>query len=152
MVRPEPDAPEWYRGRANGLAAYEAWADNLLNDELFTEANDARLIELHEIHNGAVGQVAEARWYGSQFLIQASNPDILHYSMAEGLLHAAACYAAEHDLMWKVWDLAGGNGNPDAWKMFADPSVRRQMIPVILEARNKDEQAIEHIERALGKG
>lgn len=152
IVRPEADAPEWYRGRANGLAAYEAWAENLLRDELFSEADDARLVELHDIHNGAVGQIAEARWYGSQFLIQATNPDILHYSMAEDLLHAAACYAAEHDLMWKVWDLAGGNGNPEAWKFFADPSVRRQMIPVILEARNKDEQAIEHIEQALEKG
>ncbi len=149
IVRPETDAPEWYRGRANGLAAYDAWAESLLHDELFTNASDARLIELHDIHNGAVGQVAEARWYGSQFLIQASNPDILHYSMAEDLLHAAACYAAEHDLMWKVWDLAGGNGNPEAWKKLADPAVRRQMIPVIIEARNKDEQAIDHIEQAL---
>jgi hypothetical protein len=107
------------------------------------------LRQRHQVHNDAVGNVAEARWYGSQFLIQASNPDILHYSMAEDLLHAAACYAAEHDLMWKVWDLAGGNGNPDAWKMFADPSVRRQMVPVILEARRKDAEAADHIERTL---
>ena len=27
------------------------------------------------------------------------------------ILHAAACYAAEHDLMWEVWELAGGIGN-----------------------------------------
>jgi hypothetical protein len=151
MVRPEPDAPEWYRGRANGLAAYEAWADNLLCDEDFSNAEEARLRELHDIHNGAVGQVAEARWYGSQFLIQASDPDILHYSLTEDLLHAAACYAAEHDLMWKLWNLAGGNGNPDAWKKLADPAVRRQMVPIIHEARDKDAKAAEHIERALAK-
>jgi hypothetical protein len=151
LVCPEPDAPEWYRGRANGLAAYDAWTESLLRDEAYAEADEARLRELHDIHNSAVGQVAEARWYGSQFLLQAADPDILHYSKAEDLMHAAACYAAEHNLMWKVWDLAGGNGNPDAWKVFADPAVRRQMIAVIKEARIKDEQAIEHIERVIGQ-
>ena len=149
MARPEPDAPEWYRGRANGLAAYDAWANSLLHNEEYANAAEPRLVELHDIHNSAVGQVAEARWYGSQFLIQASNPDILHYSLAEDLLHAAACYAAEHDLMWKLWDLAGGNGNPEAWKKLADPAVRHQMIPVIQEARLKDAEAADHIERAL---
>ncbi len=149
VVRPEPDAPEWYRGRANGLAAYDAWAECLLHDDEYEGANEARLRELHDIHNSAVGQVAEARWYGSQFLIQASNPDILHYSMAEDLLHAAASYAAEHNLMWKIWDLAGGNGNQDAWKKFAEPEVRRQIIPVIQEARQKDAEAADYIERSL---
>lgn len=151
MVRPEPDAPEWYRGRANGLAAYDAWAASLLRDEAYAGASEARLMELHEIHNSAVGLVAEARWYGAQFLIQASDPDILHYSLIEDLLHAAACYAAEHDLMWKIWDLAGGNGNPESWKFLADPAVRRQVIPVIQAARVQDAQAIEHIEQALRK-
>ena len=151
VVRPEPDAPEWYRGRANGLAAYDAWADCLLHDTEYENASEARLRELHDIHNNAVGQIAEARWYGSQFLIQASDPDLLHYSLAEDVLHAAACYAAEHDLMWKVWNLAGGNGYPDAWKIFADPAVRRQIIPVIQEAKVKDTQAIEYIDRAISK-
>lgn len=149
MVRPESDAPEWYRGRANGLAAYTAWANSMYQDEDFTNASEAKLRELFDIHNNAVGQIAEARWYGSQFLIQASDPDILHYSMAEDLLHAAACYAAEHDLMWQVWNLAGGNGNPEAWKKFAETEVRKQIAAVILAARDKDDQAIEHIEHAL---
>ena len=151
MVRPESDAPEWYRGRANGLAAYDAWQESLLCDEDFTGASEAALLQMHDIHNSAVGQVAEARWYGCQFLIEAVNADALHYNMFEDLLHAAACYAAEHDLMWKVWDLAGGNGNPEAWKIFADPAVRRLMVPVIQEARRQDEMAIQHIEHALQK-
>jgi len=90
--------------------------------------------------------------YGSQFLIQASDPDILHFRLTEDLLHAAACYAAEHDLMWKLWDLAGGNGNPDAYRLFADPIVRRQMVPIIHQAREKDAQAAEHIARAMARG
>lgn len=146
MVHPEPDAPEWYRQRANGLAAYDAWVDQILMDEDFL-AEDAVLYQRHDVHNGNVGTVAETRWYGGQFLIQAI--EHLHYDMSEELLRAAACYAAEHSLMWQVWNLAGGNGNPDAWRKFADPAVRRQMAPIIREARQRDTEAVDHIERAL---
>jgi hypothetical protein len=71
--------------------------------------------------------------------------------MAADLLHAAGCYAAEHELMWKLWNLAGGNGNPDAWRSFADPAVRRQMVPIIQLAREKDAQAAEYVASALAK-
>ncbi len=74
-----------------------------------------------------VGQVAEYRWYGSVWL--ANTYAKAHYNLAEDLLKAAGCFAAEHALMWQLWDLAGGNGNPDAWQKFADPEVRRKMVP-----------------------
>jgi hypothetical protein len=149
-VRPEADAPEWYRGRANGLAAYTAWAESLLQDGDYAGLDEAGLRQAFEIHNSAVGQVAEARWYGSQFLLQAANPDYNPpLSLAEDLYHAAGYYAAEHDLMWKLWDLAGGNGNPDGWKYLGDPEIRRKMAEVILQAREKDALAIEAIERNL---
>jgi hypothetical protein len=149
MVRPQADAPEAYRERANGLAAYSAWAEELLRDEDFTPGDEMRLRALHDAHNNAVGALAEARWYGALFLIQVI--ETLHYSMTEDLLHAAACYTAEHNLMWKLWDLAGGNGNPEAYKLFADPAIRRQMVPLIEEARRKDEQAANHIELAIAR-
>jgi hypothetical protein len=137
-----------FGGRHNGLAAYTAWAEQLLCDEDFPD-DEAILRQHHRVHDAAVGMVAEARWYGAQFLIQASNPEILHFSMAEDLLHAAACYTGEHDLMWKLWDLAGGNGNPEAYRYFADPAVRRQMVPIIQQARDRDAQAADHLEQAL---
>jgi len=136
------------RQRARGLAAYTAWAEHLLRDEDFPN-DEAVLRQRHDVHNNVVGMLAEARWYGSQFLIQASDPDVSHYGMSADLLHAAACYAAEHDLMWKLWDLAGGNGNPDAYRYFADPAVRRQMVPIIRQAQDQDAQAADHIARAL---
>jgi len=142
--------PITFGDRHNGLAAYTAWAEHLLRDGDFPD-DEATLRQRHDVHNAAVGMVAEARWYGAQFLIQASDPEILHFSMAEDLLHAAACYTGEHDLMWKLWDLAGGNGNPDAYRYFADPDVRRQMVPIIRQARDKAAQAADHIERALAR-
>jgi hypothetical protein len=71
--------------------------------------------------------------------------------MAEELLMAAACYAAEHDLMWQVWNLVGGIDNPEAYLKLAEPAVRRQIVPVILQARDRDAEAADHIERALAQ-
>ena len=34
-------------------------------------------------------------------------------------------------------------------KLFIDPAVRRQMVPVIHAARQKDAQAADHLEQAL---
>lgn len=149
LVRTEPAAPERYQERANGLAAYNAWAEHLLLDEAFPVDDEALLRLHHNIHNDAVGTLAELRWYGSQFLIEAVN--FLPYPMAEDLLHAAAIYAGEHELMWQVWDLAGGNGNPQAHTFMPDPAVRRQMADRILQARQKDAEACRYIEQAIAK-
>jgi hypothetical protein len=152
MVRPEPDAPEWYRQRHNGLAAYEAWAEHLLRDEAWPAGDEPALRAHHHVHNDAVGTLAEARWYGSVFLAQlaegfAAGPG-KRGATAE-ILHAAACYAAEHDLMWEVWERAGGIGNPDAYRAMADPAARRAMAEIVREAREQDARAAEHMERAL---
>lgn len=143
--------PVTFGDRHNGLAAYTAWAQHLVRDQDFSD-DETTLRRRHEVHEAAVGLVAEARWYGSQFLLQAAEPDLLHFRASGDLMHAAACYAAEHRLMWELWDLAGGNGNPEAFRRFAEPSVRRQMVPVIEQARANDEQAAAHIERALKYG
>jgi hypothetical protein len=152
MVRPEPDAPEWYRNRHNGLAAYDAWADHLLRDAEWPADDEATLRAHHRIHEDAVGTVAEARWYGSVFLAEIAE----HFAAGPGkpgttehILHAAACYAAEHDLMWQLWELAGGIGNPDAFRTMADPAKRRMMAEIVRQARDKDTQAAERMEQAL---
>ena len=151
-VRPEPDEPEWYRDRHNGLAAYDAWADHLLRDAEWPAEDEATLRAHHRVHEDAVGSLAEARWYGSVFLAEiaehfAAAPN---YRGASGsVLHAAACYAAEHDLMWQLWELAGGIGNPDAFRAMADPAKRRAMAGIVRQARDTDAQAADHLEQAL---
>jgi len=142
--------PVTHGDRHNGLAAYSAWAEHLLRDEDFP-ADEAVLRQRHEVHNDAVGMVAEARWYGSQFLVQVASNNVVHYRTAEDLLHSAACHAAEHDLMWRLWELAGGFMSPDAFRRFADPGVRRRMVPVIQPARDQDLQAAEHVAKTLTK-
>lgn len=153
MVRPEPNSPEQYQHRHNGLAAYDAWIAHLLQDENFTVEDEATLRQHFEVHDQMVGMVAEARWYGSQFLVgMTEHVDThVHRDAVEDILHAAALYAGDHELMWQLWNLAGGIGNPEGWKRFADPAVRRQMVPIIHQARDKDARAAEHIERALDR-
>ena len=139
--------PATYQDRYNGLAAYGAWADALSRDGEFPAGELAVLRQRHMVHDDAVSTVAEGRWYGAQFLKQVAEHEP---AMAAELLAAAACYEAEHDLMWQVWNLVGGLGRSDAHaRRLAEPTVRRQMAPLILQARAQDEEAGDHIERAL---
>jgi hypothetical protein len=152
MVRPEPDAPEEYQGRHNGLAAYMAWAAHLMKDEAWPADDESALRAHHQIHNDAVGTVAEARWYGSVFLaqiVEGFEAGPKRPGRQADILHAAACYAAEHDLMWEIWELAGGIGNREAHRAMADPNVRRAMVEVIRQAREQHARAADYIERAL---
>lgn len=153
LANPDPQAPEWYRDRHTGLAAYEAWAEHLLHDEAFPADDEATLRAHHTVHNDAVGNTAEARWYGSQFLVEMTYAvdSGLHHTMMEDLLHAAACYAGEHELMWRIWDLTGGINNQEAYSRLAGHDLRREIARVIRQARDKDAQAAEHIERVLAK-
>jgi hypothetical protein len=137
------------RGRFSGLAAYDAWAEQLGRDDDLATDDMAVLRECHMTHHDAVGTVAEGRWYAACFLKQIAENEP---GMAAELLDAAACFQAEHDLMWKIWNLMGGLGFEEAKvKQFAEPEVRRQMIPLIREARDKDAAAASHIERALSQ-
>ncbi len=137
-------------GAPNGFAAYTAWAEALANDDNFPAGDETTLRSRHMLHEMAVGTVAENRWYGGQFLLESA--EHVHYRQVEDIFVAAARLAAEHDLMWQVWDAAGGNGNPDAWARLAAPAVRRKIVPLILAAREKDMDAVAHLEHALGLG
>jgi hypothetical protein len=133
--------------RHNGLAAYQAWADHIGADEAFASDDMQVLWERYMVHNDAVGLVAEGRWYAAAFLRQAAG----HLPLAaEPLLAAVARYEGEHDLMWQLWDLVGGVGFSDEHvRKLAEPTVRRQMVPIILQARDLDTEAADHIALAL---
>ena len=148
---------------ANGLAAYDAWADALQRDEDFP-ANVDVLRDRYMVHTGATRVVAEGRWYAALFLEQVAEDEP---GMAQGLLAAATCYEAEHDLMWDAWHLVGYEADsPLLWHNWistwadqdqldtyahtlADPALRKQIVSLVLQARARDEEAIGHLQRAL---
>jgi hypothetical protein len=134
-------------GRHNGLAAYQAWADHLLRDCDFPADDMAALNDRYMAHFDATCTVAEGRWYGAQFLEQVARDQP---AMCESLMAAAGCFRKEHDLMWRVWDLAGGNGwTPAQVRKLAEPEVRRAIVPVLMASLAQDLEAAAHIEAAL---
>lgn len=133
-------------GRHSGFAAYTAWAEQLSHDDEFPSGDEAVLRQRHQVHFPQAGTLAELRAWAAAYLRRMAD---LEPAMAGDLLAAADCYSTEHDLMWQVWELAGGPSNPDAWRNLARPEVRRRIIPVLLQARELDMEAVAHLERAL---
>ncbi len=136
--------------RQSGPAAYAAWAEDLLRDEAFPADDVSTLWDRYMVHNDALTMVAEGRWYASLFLAHVARHEP---AMAEDLLLAAACYAAEHDIAWQMANLVGGFGFEEKMvRKLAEPDVRRGIATLILQARDKDGEAAAHIERALARG
>ncbi|MGE5654502.1 MAG: helix-turn-helix transcriptional regulator [Bacillota bacterium] len=133
-------------GRNSGIAAYDAWMRQIGNDADFATDDRDLLFQRHDVHNSAVGIVAECRSWAHSFVLDMATREP---RMAEDLRAAGECYQQEHDLMWKVWGLVGGNGQPEAFLKFADPQIRRQIIAVVAQARDLDIRAAEYLERAL---
>ncbi len=135
-------------GCYNGIAAYQAWADALLCDESFP-AEMSVLRERFFMHDDAVGMVAEGRWYAAKFMEQLA---LAEPELEQECLAAADCFEMEHDLMWQIWELVGGNGRSEEHiRMLADPPTRRRIVPLILQAREIDREAAKCIEQALQK-
>ena len=136
------------RDRPSGLAAYTAWAEALLRDEDFP-AGDVAIARQHlQSHDENMNVVGEGRWCAWRFLKQVAE-DLP--ALSDDLIEAATCYEAEYMLMCQGWNLMGGLGaySQDQGVKFADPTIRRQISSLIIQARNKDEEAVSHIERAL---
>jgi beta-lactamase regulating signal transducer with metallopeptidase domain/RimJ/RimL family protein N-acetyltransferase len=138
--------PVRYGERHSGLAAYDAWAEQILQDDEVA-AGPEPPNDPFSVHSDAVDVVAEGRHYASTFLRQAAEhmPEV-----EEDLLAAADCCKAEHDLMWGIWGIVGGNGRGDEQRQaFLEPDVRRRIAPIIRQARDRDAEATDHVEKAL---
>lgn len=69
---------------------------------------------------------------------------------AQEILHAAACYAEEHALMWKLWGAVGGIGqSPEEAHKLAEPEVRREIAKLVLCAHDKEVEAVDYLVQAL---
>jgi hypothetical protein len=133
--------------RHNGLAAYTAWAEDLLRDEDFSSDDMSVTFWRMMSHSDNVDTVAERRC-AAMFLKQMAKDES---AMAEELLAAVACYEAEYELISQCWLVDNVRAEAEARKL-AEPAVRRQSASLILQARDQDAKAVEHIERALAMG
>jgi len=135
-------------GRHSGHAAYRAWAEHLLCDSDFAVSDETTLRQRYAVHNDAALNVAEGRAWGGVFLRQAA---LELPNLADELVEAGNCFSDEHDLMWRVWNLAGGHHSPTAYLELAKPDVRRRIVSIIQDALRLDMRAADLIECALAK-
>jgi hypothetical protein len=136
------------QGRHAGQAAYQAWIDGLLKDDAFRALDEKALQARYNMHRDTAGSLAEARAWGSPFLRSVGTA----YPHAKADLDAAAdCFDAEHDLVWATWEFTTPREGQTSLQRFADPGIRRRMVPLIKLMKEKDAEAAGHIEKALAK-
>ena len=131
-----------------GPHAYKAWAEALQDDNNFPSDDLDSLMRPMMCHSDALTMVGEGRFHAEIFLKEIAESES---KMRKDLLAAAKCYREEFGLTWECWKLLGPRpGNTPAHaKKLADPDIRNQTIPIILECREKDSKAAHHIEKAL---
>ena len=133
--------------KKDGLAAYEAWARAISQDEEFMDKKVKELHHRYHVHMDASGTIAEGRWYAYQFLQRIlEDGDCPKVEISK----AAECYDSEHTLMWQLWGLVGGPGaSVKKAKLFKERDIRQKSAEIILQAKDQEEYATNLLELAL---
>ena len=128
-----------------GAATFENCA-RLLADQALNAADPQTAQRRVGILHPLIWDLATRRHYANLFLTRAVK---LRPQAGEELQAAAALFRAEHDMMWEIMRLAGGEFPGGDLPKLGDPQVRARIAEVILKARDKDLEAADHIEAAL---
>lgn len=133
--------------RINGLAAFDAWQQHILNHDEFAVADLPTLRHRLAVHLDASDVIAHGRWYAHNYCRLVADE---HPAIADHLWKAAACFDAQHTLVWELWRVGGGGGRSDeAARRFAEPQVRQACAAIIAKARDLDARAADCLDRAL---
>ena len=136
-------------GRKGGLAAYQAWADDLLRDEDFPGDNYRILQDRIISHDDAIYTIAEGRWYASYFLrkMAEAKPEL-----TKDLNRAADIYNNAHELMWQCMNLIGGPGRSEKQvRNLGKPEIRRDLASIIQKAGDREIEAVEILEKVIDR-
>jgi hypothetical protein len=126
-----------------GLAAYDEWVKYVLNPEL-ENVNDETLKARHGLHHHLVGNLAEARCWGGEFLIHISQE-----IEDENIKGVVKCFKDIHDLCWKVWGVLGEYGQKEVWKGFRNNEKRKKIAAILADIKSLDEEAIGYLKLAV---
>lgn len=136
-------------GYSNGLTAYDSWIEDMGRDNEFESAVINRL----KIRAGCITRtcelVAEVYWNGMDFLKSISTWNEL---MAEEALLAAADFAAQTDIMYKIWYLMGSTqGEEIHIKQLMKIEVRNEIRNLLYTAKNRNIMAVKNMQYGLKK-
>ncbi len=144
LARTSPRAS--HPDHASGLAAYAAWADALeVHDDY--PAADRETMGTRLMVHGDQCLMLEERKSAATFLRQIADavPEV-----AGELRAAARCYDDAASLGMRVWPWDTCDyGSDTLIKGLADRTVRRRIAKAVRVARDREAQAVEHLEAAL---
>ena len=128
-----------------GLAALKVWAEEMTEAKYFPEGNGQVLGHRYVSTAINMTMLHDHRSAGP-FLRQVVNeePDL-----APGLCQAEACYAQVYRLRDRLDGLIKDDFSEAAMKGIADPDIRRAYADIVLQIRDKEEEAIASIEHVL---
>jgi hypothetical protein len=128
-----------------GLAAYDDWAKGLEIDADYPK-DDAKVLDRRVMVHGDQCVMLEERRDAAKFLRRMAQvaPEV-----AEELNAAAARYDQVADQGGKTWPW--GERYADVGPDLADPAARRTLAAAVRTAREKEAEAVGHLERALAK-
>lgn len=138
-----PNLPE----HLSGLAAYDAWADALEVDADYP-ANNGETMGARIVIHGDQYVMIEERHEAARFLRRMKR--VAPRAAADHLEAAAALYNQIGDsvtLLWP-WPIDPGAG---AMQALADARTRRALARHVRAARDKEAEALDHLERALAE-
>jgi hypothetical protein len=136
-----------------GPATFEAWAQALLSDD----PPDPGMPP----NTPPRSATARRRWlicpttwdlmerasYANRFVRRGV---MLFPAAADELEAAAACMSAVGDLMVQAGQAVGGGQGPDeGWPKVDDPEARRRVADLVLQCRDKELEAADHLAKAL---
>lgn len=134
--------PRW-ADHACGLAAYDRWADDMLKDDDFP--NDKDILGLRVmVHGDAVVMLIE-RHSGACYL---RNMAEIVPEVADELNSAADLYDEAADMLPGIW-MWDDNMGPEVGHALRDAGTRSGIANHIRLAREKEEQAVKIITKAL---
>lgn len=139
----------WREGRVSGLSAYEAWARALLRDEDFPQG-DLRLLTYRcAVSNSAtLFGLCEARRLAGAFLRGAGGA--LPAAARGGCLAAARAYEQEAEILCQAMRMAPSYFDAEEQRLrMADPMRRRAIAQTLMQAREKDAQAVSLLEEIM---
>jgi len=131
---------QWH-GTAKGRSAYDAWAKTILNDDDFPEnAILSILAERLMVHGDAMDTLADGRYAAAEYMKSLIS---LYPTHQKKLEEAAACFMQVHQTFGRMNEILGGvYRGENEMRMFAKPSVRKQISGIIYEAKSADEKAL----------
>ncbi|MBN2209433.1 MAG: sigma-70 family RNA polymerase sigma factor [Candidatus Coatesbacteria bacterium] len=140
--------PDMVEDRHTGLAAYDVWAKEILNDANFPNEDMEKLTYRCLVSNAVtLCGFLDSRRAGAKYLRMMSDVD---GAAKEHLLKAAEAYDTIESVLLPIAKEAPYPFSPEPERLkMADPKFRRRYADAILKAKKHDEAAVEHLEAAL---